>query len=218
MRRVRIPERLPNAMWTSRLVVLALGILLLGSLTIASSLPSIAGDLVCAEHVAPSDAILVETLSLDYLLFERAAALQQAGLSRRVLVLVQATGPDSQEANPVSKGIAELMARFARLRNPELIPIRAIEPYSLNAAYQIRDVLAAGNARSVLIVASGWRSRRSLLVYRAVLKPTGIRVYCLPVFGTHRPENWTASWHGIEAVGEQFLKLQYYRFYVLRGQ
>jgi hypothetical protein len=27
--------------------------------------------------------------------------------------------------------------------------------------------------------------------------------------------NWAQSWHGIQGVSEQFLKLQYYRFYVL---
>ena len=29
------------------------------------------------------------------------------------------------------------------------------------------------------------------------------------------PDNWTSSWHGIQDVTEQFIKLQYYRFYVL---
>jgi hypothetical protein len=48
-----------------------------------------------------------------------------------------------------------------------------------------------------------------------VLKPAGIRVYCTPVFGQHTPENWMDSWHGIEEVTRQFLKLEFYRLYVL---
>jgi hypothetical protein len=36
------------------------------------------------------------------------------------------------------------------------------------------------------------------------------------VFGTHKPENWDKSTHGMQAVVEQFLKLQYYRIAVLR--
>jgi len=38
----------------------------------------------------------------------------------------------------VSQGIAELMSQVARLQEPEILPIRVIEPISLNAAYQIR--------------------------------------------------------------------------------
>jgi hypothetical protein len=48
-----------------------------------------------------------------------------------------------------------------------------------------------------------------------VLGDHGMRVGCDPVFGETHPENWTHTWHGIQSVGEQFLKLQYYRFYVL---
>jgi hypothetical protein len=40
-------------------------------------------------------------------------------------------------------------------------------------------------------------------------------VYCAPVFGRTTPERWTATWHGIQDVSEEFLKLQYYRFYVI---
>jgi hypothetical protein len=37
----------------------------------------------------------------------------------------------------------------------------------------------------------------------------------VPVFGTTTPENWTGTWHGIQDVALQFLKLSYYRMYVL---
>ena len=65
------------------------------------------------------------------------------------------------------------------------------------------------------MVTPGFRSQRSSLVYQAVLAPAGIAVYCVPVFGQKTPANWTETWHGIQEVAEQFLKLQYYRFYVL---
>jgi hypothetical protein len=40
-------------------------------------------------------------------------------------------------------------------------------------------------------------------------------VACLPTFRTNPPEKWTSRWHGIEDVTLQFMKLQYYRFWVL---
>ena len=107
------------------------------------------------------------------------------------------------------------MSRLVRIQDPEIIPIRAIEPISLNAAYQIRDFLTKEHLRSIIVVTPGFRSKRSYLVYQAVLAPAGIKVYCMPVFGLETPENWTKTSHNIQEVTEQYLKLLYYRFYVL---
>ena len=108
-----------------------------------------------------------------------------------------------------------MMSQLARIGEPEIIPIRAIEPINLNAAYQIRDFLTKEHLRSVIVVTPGFRSERSYLVYHMVLAPARIKVYCMPVFGLETPENWTKTWHNIQEVTEQFLKLLYYRFYVL---
>jgi hypothetical protein len=98
-----------------------------------------------------------------------------------------------------------------------MIPVVDVEPYTLNVVRQLRDALTIRHIRSVVVVAPGFRSQRSSLVHRAVLEPVGIRVSCLPVFGERTPENWAASWHGIEVVAEQIIKLEVYRWYVLRG-
>ena len=195
------------------LVVLVLA----GVLTRELWLASIGRSLVCRENIASADAILVENFDPDYRLFERAADLEQKGWSARILVPVRTSSSDSDEANPLSRGIAQLMARFARVQNLEIVPIREIEPYSLNAARQIRDFLIREHVRSVLVLSPAFRSRRSALVYHAILSPAGIRVHCLATFGQHTPENWTANWHGIQEVAEQFIKLQYYRFCVVLG-
>jgi len=191
-------------------------VVVVAAMTRAVWLPSIGRGLVCREEIAQPDAILVENFDPDYRLFERVAALQREGLSARVLVPTRTASSDSDEANLLSRRIVELMAGLARVQNVEIVPIREIEPYSLNAAYQIRDFIIRSQVRSVLVIAPAFRSRRSSIVYRAVLQPAGIRVHCLPIFGPHTPENWTASWHGIQIVTEQFLKLQFYRLYVVR--
>jgi hypothetical protein len=97
------------------------------------------------------------------------------------------------------------------------MPIRAIEPISLNAAYEIRDFLTKEHLRTVIVVTPGFRSKRSSLIYQAVLAPAGITVSCMPVFVGATLENWSQTWHGIQEVTEQFLKLQYYRFYILKN-
>ena len=173
----------------------------------------LAQGLVCAEHAPNSDALLLENFDQDYLVFERAEVLRRAGLASRVLVPI--TASDGLTPNTVDAETAGVMARVAHLPAFEPIPIQLKEPISLNAAYQIRDFLLQKNVRSVVVVAPGFRSRRSTLVYRTVLEPAGISVGCVPVFGTSTPENWSESTHGIQGVAEQFLKLQYYSFYAL---
>jgi hypothetical protein len=122
-----------------RLALLML-VMLLVSVTRGFWMLRIGQNLVCTEEISPSDVILVENFDPHYLVFERAAALHKAGLAVRVVVPTDASR-DPERANPVSQGITELMARVARLQDPELLPIRISEPVSLNAAYQIRDFL-----------------------------------------------------------------------------
>jgi hypothetical protein len=174
---------------------------------------AVAQSLVCNEQIVPADAILIENFDPDYLLFERAEALYRAGLASKVFVPTDASA-DGEESM-VSAGIVEVMSRVAWLKERETIPVRGIEPISLNAAYQILAVLERRHVRSVLVVAPGFRSQRSALVYTAVLGRAGIAVSCVPVFGTKTPATWGTTWHGVQEVAEQFVKLQYYRWYVL---
>src|SRR5215831_11752946 len=95
--------------WKCRLVVLLL-IGLIGTLTRGFWVSSIGRSLVCTADVPPSDVILVENFDPDYLVFEGAASLQQAGLSARVLVPTAASRSDPHVVGVVDRGIAELMA------------------------------------------------------------------------------------------------------------
>jgi len=200
---------------TWKLRVATLVVVILAGVLIRGLLVSYVGrGLVCREDLAPSDAILVETFDPNYLLFERAAALETAGVAPRILVPVEASR-DPEVANPVSKGVAEVMAQQARLKDWEIVLTREAEPITLNAAVQIRNHLAGDHVKSLIVVTSGFRSRRSVLVYRAVLGEVGTQIHCVPVFGTTTPERWADTWHGIQQVAEEFVKLQYYRFYVL---
>jgi len=172
-------------------------------------------SLVCEERADRSDAILVENFDPEYLEFERAATLKNAGIASRVFVPVSGSAdPDYPDAS--SNGIVEEFARVARLTDLTPIPIHQSEPITLNAAIDVRDFLVKEHIRSVVFVTPGFRSRRSVLVYEKIFTPAGIKFGCVPVFGNQTPDNWTTSWHGIQDVILQLGKLQYYRFYVLR--
>jgi len=200
--------------WRFRLSVLLVGIILIVATRDYWAL-RLAESLVCTADTPPSDALLLENFDPDYLVYERAEALYGMGIAPRIFV--PTTANDESGPTPVDQGITELLARVARLKTFEVLPIRiSEEPISLNAAIQIRDELLKKQVRSIIVIAPGFRSRRSSLVYRTVLNPAGIRVSCDPVFGLNTPSNWTHTWHGIEGVVEHIAKLNYYRFWVLR--
>lgn len=199
--------------WLFR-VVLIVVVLLIVVGTRGVWVAGVGGALVCQEASGPADAMLIENFDQDYLLFERAAALQRADGALRVLVPTPAS-PDSLEPNLVSAEIVDVMAGVARLQSVELIPFRAVEPITLNAAYDVRDFLQRENLHAVLVLSRGFRSQRAALVYGAVFGEAEIVSYCVPVFGQPALDRWTETWHGVQQVVEQHVKLQYYRFYVM---
>ena len=175
---------------------------------------AVARGLVCDENAVLSDAILVENFDSNYLVFERAANLRQAGLAGRVLIPVLADRRTS-EPNDVEVGTAHVMARIARLGPVDFIPIQVVEPISFNAARDVLRFIEHEHIRSVIIVSPLFRSQRSALVYTATLGQAGVAVTCAPAGHMDRVDTWTQSWHGIENVLEQGIKLLYYRMYVL---
>jgi hypothetical protein len=95
------------------------------------------------------------------------------------------------------------------------VPVREVEPITLNATRDVQRFLERERIRSVIVVTSLLRSRRSALVYAATLGHAGIEVRYQPVGGAVDVNDWSRSWHGIQDVLQQWLKLQYYRLYVL---
>jgi len=178
---------------------------------------AIARTLVCEANGAPSDAILVENFDPDYMVFERAAALRRNGDATRMLVPIP-TDPDSSEPDAIALGTAEVMAKVAHLGAIETIPMRTVEPISLNAARDVLRFVERERIRSVIVVSPLFRSRRSALVYAATFGRGGVTVRCEPVQETPNVNTWTLTWHGVQDVTEQWFKLQYYRLYVLPFQ
>jgi len=201
--------------WTFRLLVLA-SVLLLPWITRGLWAGALGKGLLCEEQGGGTgvDAIVVENFDVNYLVFERASELKRKGLTARVLVPVQAA-PDTGEPDLVFGQIAELMGRTARIGELTMIPVREAEPISLNTAYRVRDFLRKEGIRSVALVAPAFRSRRSAMIYGTVLAPAGISMRCFPVFGEQTPESWLDTWHGVEQILEQYVKLEYYRLFIL---
>jgi hypothetical protein len=175
---------------------------------------AIARSLVCDANAAASDALVVENFDTDYLTFERAARLVRAGLAARALVPV-AADPNTRQPNAVSARLTDTLIELARLDRVVIVPVREVEPIELNTASDVVRFGKAEGIRSIVVVSPLFRSRRAWLVYQATSAAAGIAVTCEPVPGVRDVNTWRHSWHGIQEVAEQWVKLQYYRFYVL---
>jgi hypothetical protein len=175
---------------------------------------AIGRSLICERAASSADAILVENFDPNYATFERAARLRRIRQVLNVYVPVT-TGGEPSHLDTVALGFADVMASVARLGDFKTIPIREVEPISLHAAEDVLRALQREHVRSVVVVSPLFRSRRSALVYGAMLRRAGIAVTCEPAGDPQMAKTWTHTWHGIQNVLEQWIKLQYYRFYVL---
>ena len=205
-------ERLRTT-WTFRFGLLALSLVAIW-LTSGWWTEALGRSLVCGQSVAPSDAILIENFDQDYLLFQRARELRHAGLAARVLVPVS-TDPGTLSPNAVELGIVKVMANISQIGEVEIIPVRQVEPITINAFRDVRQFLEREQIHSIIVVTPLFRSRRSDLIVGATLRRFGISVHCQPVQGWRGVNDWTRSWHGVQEVTEQWLKLQYYRVRIL---
>lgn len=201
--------------WKLPLFVVIL-LLALGSATHSWWSPTVGWFLVSDSGMVNPDLILIDNLDTNYLLFEKARDLKLGGATALVLVPVVAGGNHPDEPNVVSQEITRVLLRLAQLESAEMIPITQEEPITLNTARQVGNYLLDTGVKKVLILTSGFKSKRIHLIFRKVLSEVGIETCCLPVWGTHRPENWTATWHGIQEVILQHVKLAYYRLWVLQ--
>ena len=192
--------------WLTRLLVGAV-IVLVVLLTGRFWLVWIGESLVHDDELTPVDLIVVEDFNESYWLYRRTANLRAQGLSDRVLVL--------KSRFELRGELTGLLAEEAELTDYQRLESGEGEPIALGAAQALRDYLDGSRVDSILVVTMGFRSRRTHLIYTSVFEPLGIRVLCNPVLGPRRPDTWWHSWHGVQEIALEFLKLQYYRFWIL---
>ncbi len=204
-------------MFLKRWKILGVSVLLLLGLTFATRgwwLDWGARSLVCEEDSASGDVLLIDNLESNYLLFEKAEELVSSGRVQRVMAMVPTTA-DGDHPGRIAQGIVNLMAEVARIERLETIPVLEEEPISIHAAEQVKSHIEGDGVHSLILVTPGFRSRRSQLVYQKVFADSGVKIRCVPVFGLKTPESWRATWHGFEEVTLQWMKLWYYRLFVL---
>ncbi len=199
--------------WTLRLgAVTVVAVLLWATSSVWTT--AVGRHLVCDPDGASGDAILIDNPDGRYMPFEQAMALRRAGIASRVLVPVW-VDTDTGAPNVATLAVAAALADVAHLGPYEIVPTVQREPIALNVAHDVLAFLRRERIGSVIVVSPLFRSRRSALVYSAVLSQAGVSVRCAPGALEPHVSTWTATWHGVQEVVEQWFKLQYYRVYVL---
>lgn len=200
--------------WRFRLLALTL-VIILCMATRGWWIPAVGWGLVANVQTEKPDLILIDNLDTNFQLFEKASYLQKRGVGKRVLVPVAVFSGDIQTPATWGREIAETLIRLAHLDSVELLPVGVAEPITRNVAYEVGSYLKRTEVSRVLILTSGFKSKRIHLIFKKALSEVGIETYCLPVWGSQRPETWANTWHGIQEVLLQYAKLVYYRLWVL---
>jgi hypothetical protein len=175
----------------------------------------IGGCLVCKSEPAPAELIVIDNLETDYLAFEKARELIDASLGDHVLIPVK-VGRNGRDPNLVSRRFIEVMCEVAGLESAEIFTVTHFEPISLNVAEQVRKRFEKRPVNSIGVVSPMFRSKRTNLIYEEVFNPLGVKIHCIPTTNPSiNTDNWWKTFHGIQEVVLQFLKLQYYRILLL---
>jgi hypothetical protein len=173
-------------------------------------LPALAETLLCEQHTGVADAVVIDNVQPNYLLFERAQRIQADGLARLVLLPIPAVLQDGTPSD-VYVGFMEVMCRIARVAECTPFTAPGYEPISLTVAEGVARESQLRGVRSILLVSSKLRSRRTEAIFKQVLDRRGVRVLCQPVAGTYSTRDWFKTTHGVQDFVLQFGKLWYYR-------
>lgn len=173
--------------------------------------------LVVTAELPQADALVVLSGSTSYV--ERAlwaAQLFREGRAPRVLLTNDAARggwSTAEQRNPyfVERAAEELRRAGVPAERIEVLPGTVDGTYE--ESVRLREYAAANGLRSLLVVTSGYHSRRALWTLRRVFATGGVEVglsAAPPGPTTPRPATWWMSAGGWRVVAGEYLKFIYY--------
>jgi uncharacterized SAM-binding protein YcdF (DUF218 family) len=174
--------------------------------------------LVVDSRPEPSDALVVLGGSSTYEeRTEYAAQLFKQGFAPVVLLTddgLRGGWSQAEQRNPffVERAASSLEAAGVPAADVETLKPQTSSTYE--EARLLRDYATARGLRSLLIVTSGYHSRRARWTFERVFRDTGVRVNVVavePGRQTPAPALWWLSVRGWRVVALEYLKLVYYR-------
>lgn len=186
-------------------------------------LTAMATSLVREDALGPADLILVEMAVLPAPdVIDYAASLYHRRYAPRIAVTRYKRSDRLNDAGvELPRSLDKLLQVYwadAGLDSSvvESVPIDVIDPVTLNSARQVAEYCRAQHVARVIVVTPRYHSRRSTLSYARYMAPLGIEVRSSPPQGGLRPDNWWRTKDGILLVTQEYVRLLYYRAFVLR--
>ena len=179
-----------------------------------------AGWLVVREELPRADALAVLAGSATYVeRAQRAAELYREGRAPRVVLTDDGLSGGysaADDRNPlfVERAARELTAAGVPAEAVEVVPRTVTSTF--DEAVQLRAHAEARGYGSLLVVTSGYQSRRALWTFKQVFEGSGVRVGVEPVEPgrqTPRPFAWWLHPLGWRLVPGEYVKLVYYRLH-----
>jgi uncharacterized SAM-binding protein YcdF (DUF218 family) len=177
-----------------------------------------AGWLVVREELPRADAVAVLAGSATYVeRAQRAAELYREGRAPRVVLTNDGLSGGysaADDRNPlfVERAVRELRAAGVPEEAVEVVPETVSSTF--DEAVRLRAHAEARGYNSLLVVTSGYQSRRALWTLKRVFEGSGVRVGVEPVEPgrqTPRPFAWWLYPLGWRLVPGEYAKLIYYR-------
>jgi hypothetical protein len=92
----------------------------------------------------------------------------------------------------------------------KMIPVLTRDPVTWNTALTVIETIAAQGCRSMILVSPWHHSRRSCDAYTKAGEQKGVKVFCKPVEGYPRKDDWWKSDIGLSTVFSEIIKRIYY--------
>lgn len=162
-----------------------------------------------------ADIVILE--GADYIktgFIEAGVDLLSAGKVKKIIVVVHRIAPahrpfaiNGDYAHVVRQ---KLMEDGLKAEQFQVIvsPIR--HPVTLKEAQFVFKNIAANPMTSAILIAPGFHTRRSYLVYQYAGDPAKIKIYPHAIFTSYKPDKWWQSESGWRDFGAESLKLLYY--------
>lgn len=173
--------------------------------------------LIVSAELPRADAVVVLAGSSAYLERTRSAAdLFRAGRATKVLLTDdgQLSGWSNElQRNPrfVERAAAELAHAGVTATDIEVLPQTVSSTW--DEAVLVREYARARDLRSIMLVTSGYHSRRALWTFRHAFEGSGVAVGIVSVApGVQTPNvgTWWLSPRGWQSVAGEYVKLVYY--------
>lgn len=177
-----------------------------------------AGGFLAPRGMGKADVVILEG---EGLIREKAVKIGMDLLSsettkRMVIVLQQNSEDESVFALPKYSLLLTDTLQKRGLKKDQfvIIGVPTNHPITLTEARIVLADLSQRGAKSAILVAEGFHTRRSLWAYKQVGLSLGIEIIPFPFFTKYRSENWWQSIGGVRDFASEFLKFTYY---LIRG-